>query len=261
MDEEIKYNVQFDRSEDGRIMWLRFSSDSKLNIFTMGMIREIHSRITELALAKDKWPRVLVISGKPDMFSGGADMKPIRENDEDHYQSYVKLEYEAFRTIERLPFVIMASIGGYCLGNAAEMALACDLRISTASSKISFAESTIGFMAPAQRLSKYVGIGRAKEILYSGRFIDTKEAESLGLITRVVPDEALETATQAFAEEYADMAPIALRLTKENIDAAYGLGAHRSLEIDGAFESYKTEDRIEGLNALFERRNPKFKGR
>ena len=116
-------------------------------------------------------------------------------------------------------------------------------------------------MAPAQRLAKYVGIGRAKEILYSGRDIDAAEAEILGLLTTVVADEDLETATKALADEYAAMAPIALRLTKENIDAAYGLGANMDKEIDGALESFETEDRREGLNALFERRAPIFKGR
>lgn len=179
-----------------------------------------------------------------------------------HFGSYVDLEYEVFRTVETLPFVTIASIGGLCIGNGAELALCCDLRIGTASCRISFAETRIGFDAPAQRLARYVGLGRAKEILFSGRMISAKEAESLGLLSRVVADDELAEGATAFAEEYAAMAPIALRLTKENIEAAFGMDKVRfEEERAAAFTAFRSDDRREGVRAFFERRAPRFTGK
>ena len=260
MGKEVSYKVSLDRSADGRVASLRFASDSRLNSLTFGMVKEIQAQITELA-ERDR-PRVLVISGRPDMFTGGADLDLLVGDDEAAFQTYVDLEYRVFRTVETLPFVTIASIGGLCIGNGAELALCCDLRIGTAGCRISFAETKIGFDAPAQRLARYVGIGRAKEILYSGRIISAKEAESLGLLSRVVADDGLAEGTVAFADEYAAMAPIALRLTKENIEAAYGMDKVQfDAERAAAFTAFRSDDRREGVRAFFERRTPRFSGK
>jgi enoyl-CoA hydratase/carnithine racemase len=260
MGAEVSYTVSLDRSADGRIAWLRFASDTKLNSLTFDMVREMHDHM--LALIEKDRPRVLVISGRPDMFTGGADLNLFVGDDEAAFRSYVDQEYDVFRQLETLPFMTIASIGGLCIGNGAELALCCDLRIGTESSRISFAESKIGFDAPAQRLARYVGIGRAKEILFSGRMIGAQEADALGLLTRLVADDALASGTEALAKEYAAMAPLALRLTKENIDAAYGMDrVNFTAERQAACTAFRSDDRREGMQAVFERRAPQFTGK
>jgi len=259
MEKEPGHRVSLDLAENRHVATLRFTSESKMNVLSLGMIQDMAQRIRQVQ--EPPMPRVLVITGRADMFTGGLDLKALAGDDEAAFQLYVDTEYALFAAIERLPFVTIASIGGFCIGNGAELALACDFRIATESSRFSLAEARVGFDAPAHRLARYVGIGRAKEILFSGRDVQAREGEQLGLYTRVVPDNGLEKATEALVAEYAAMAPLALRLTKENVENAYGIDATCfDKERAAALEAFRSDDRREGVRALFERRPPRFKG-
>jgi enoyl-CoA hydratase/carnithine racemase len=255
----IESRVELERREDGRIARLRFSSTHRMNVMTLDTLERMLAAVDEIA--RDPDLRVLVVAGGDDVFSGGADLEMMRGLSDEAYKAYVATEYELFRKLEALPCLTVAALAGPCIGNAAEIALACDFRIARADLRFGYPELIVAFVAPAQRLSQYVGIGKAKELIYEGKLLRAEEAERLGLVTAVV-DGDLDAAVEEAAERYARIAPFSVPLTKEGIHRCYGLpGRYDALEASAAFATFKSEDFQEGANAALERRRPEFAGR
>lgn len=218
----LRHRVFLERSDDRRVAWLGFVSEHRLNLMTIAMFEDMATAID--GLLEDP-PRVLVLTGGGQSFTGGADVGELRTLDEAAFTGYLELEIELLQRIERLPWLTIASIVGSCIGNGAELALACDLRIGARSARFGFPEVTLGFSCPVQRLARHVGIGRCKEIVFFGRAVPAGDAHDLGLLTQVVPDEELESATASLALELAALSPLAVRLTKEAV--------HRCYDVDG----------------------------
>src|SRR5688500_7726067 len=116
---EFAHDIKIERPGDGRVAWLRFNSDHRANVFTLPMLHDLKAQLVELRDGAP--PRVLVIAGRDELFSGGADLTSIRAMDERTYVEYIEPEYEVFRLVEAMPFVTMAMIAGPCIGNAAEL--------------------------------------------------------------------------------------------------------------------------------------------
>lgn len=251
--------VTLRRTSGGNVAWLRFASDHPANVITAELLERFLEAVD--ALEADP-PRVLVVSGRDDVFSGGADLGSLRAMSDDAYRAYIAAEYRLFRRVDLLPFVTIAVVAGPCIGNAAELALACDLRLAAESARIGFPEPRVGFVAPAQRLTRFVGIGRAKELLYTGAVLRAAQAQAEGLVTAVAADDRLAHATEEMVATYASYAPVALRLTKEGVGRAYGVSDdHDEAERSAAFATFKTDDFREGSAAALERRQANFNGR
>jgi enoyl-CoA hydratase/carnithine racemase len=247
-------------TQDGAITTLQFESDHPANVFTLPLLEELVVQIEKLST--DASCRALVIKGRDKIFSGGADLTSIQAMDPHTYRTYVEVEYHLFRQVELLPFITIASISGACVGNGAELAMACDLRVASDRAKIGWPELNVAFDAPAQRLARFVGIGRAKEIVFSARLLRADEAHALGLLTTVVAPDDLADATHQAATLYASRPPVGVRLTKENIERAYPFASgNASLEIDAAARAFATADFQEGADAVLNRRDPVFTGR
>lgn len=250
--------VTLDRSGDGRIATLRFASDHPLNVFSAGTLEQLRERVSEVLA--DRTVRVLVLTGTDTVFSGGADLDYLNGLDDAGYRHYIATEYALFTEVEDLPLVTVAAIAGPCVGNATELALACDVRICAADVRIGLPETRVGFVAPAQRLTRYVGIGRAKELLYGGRLLPAAEARELGLVTTVTDDLPGEVA--AATRRYAGFAPLALALTKQGIHRCYGLTGdgrtHDAAEGAAAFATFRGPDFAEGRAAALAGRRPVF---
>ena len=255
---DFNYTITVDH--DGPVARLRFQSEHPANVFTLPMLKEMSARVAEIA--GDGKTRVLAITGTESTFSGGADLQSILDMDEETYLDYVRTEYALFRAIEVLPLVTVAVLpGGACVGNAAEIAIACDFRVAADSVRIGWPEIHVGFIAPSQRLARFVGIGRAKEILLTGRLLRAPEARELGLLTTVVPAAEVSDAADKLIASLAQRAPVAVRVTKAGIERAYSFPAENpGLEVAGAAESYATDDCREGATAILERRAPVFVG-
>ncbi|WP_166462808.1 enoyl-CoA hydratase/isomerase family protein [Amycolatopsis acidicola] len=255
---DFPHTITLDR--DGAVGRLRFGSEHPANVFTLPMLRELAGHVDELEQPGEL--RVLVIEGRADTFSGGADLQSILDMDEAAYVEYVETEYRLFRAIETLPLPTVAVLRGSCVGNAAEIALACDFRVAAETCRIGWPEINVGFFAPSQRLARFVGIGQAKEILFGGRLLKAARAKELGLLTTVVAEDELDAATGKLVTELASRAPIAMRLTKAGIERSYGFPAENpGLEVRAAAQSYATEDLREGAAAILARRPPSFHGR
>src|SRR3954452_19123806 len=143
---------------------LRFDTGRPLNAMTLPLVEEFVVVARELASREDV--RVLCIEGTTVAFSGGADLRTMDELDENGYTHYIHTEFELFDLVDTLPFITVAVINGPCIGNAAELALGCDFRIASTTSSFGLAETRVGFPGPTQRLTQYVPIGVAKDLLF-----------------------------------------------------------------------------------------------
>lgn len=239
---------------------LEFTSGRRANAMHLALVTEL-LEITQ-RLAADESLRVLVIRGVGGVFSGGADLGPFLTMEEAEYRTYIQTEFRLFDAIERLPCITIAAIQGPCLGNAAQMALACDYRVASSDSRFGLAETRVGFQGPSDLITKYVGIGIAKKLLYGGLILTAPEAEAYGLISEVVPSGGVDERLHVFAAECAALPAVAIRITKRNLARAYG-GTQEMIdaEIAASIECYHTLDFREGVSAFFEKRPAKFRGR
>ena len=252
--------VTLERAADGQVATLRFASEHPLNVLTTATLEELLARVREVAA--DRAIRVLLVTGADTVFTGGADLVDLGALDDDSYRHYIATEYRLFAEVEALPLVTVAVIAGPCVGNGAELALACDFRICAADARIGLPEMRVGFVAPAQRLTAYVGLGKAKELLYGGRLLSAAEAHALGLVTTVADDLAAET--ERAARRYAGYAPTALAITKRGVNRCYGIDADPpgrafdAQEQAAAFATFRGPDYAEGSAAALEGRRPVF---
>jgi enoyl-CoA hydratase/carnithine racemase len=247
--------VSLERSDDGQVATLRFVREHP-NALDLDTLEEMLARVREVEA--DRAVRVLLITGTPTVFSGGADLTSLGALDDDAYRHYIATEYRLFAEVEALPLVTVAVIAGPCVGNATELALACDFRICATDARIGLPEMRVGFVAPAQRLTAFVGIGRAKELLYGGRLLAASDALDLGLVTTVTDD--LESEAAKAATKYAAYPPFALGFTKQGIHRCYGAEERRfdQAEQDAAFATFRGPDFAEGAAAALEGRRAVF---
>jgi enoyl-CoA hydratase/carnithine racemase len=160
----------------------------------------------------------------------------------------------------------VAQIHGACIGGAMELALACDLRVMAADALIGLPETRVGLVPDvggSSRLPSVVGLGRAKELIMTGRLIDGREAERIGLVNRVAEADGLDAATDELVAELLACAPVAVGLSKRVLDAAAKPALAATLELEVALQALcaQTEDVAEGTRAAAERRPPQFQGR
>jgi enoyl-CoA hydratase len=223
-------------------------------------------RCFEAVAAADDVRAIVVTGAGGKAFSAGAD---IREFTAPQVPTVFREARRrlSFRTaMERCWQPIIAAIGGHCFGGGLELALACDIRIAAADSRLGLTEVDLAIIpggGGTQRLPRLVGRGKALELILTAARIDAAEALRIGLVERVVPAGEALKAAHALAATLAAKAPVALRYAKEavtkglELPLADGIG----LENDLATLLRTTEDRLEGARAFLEKRTPRWQGR
>jgi enoyl-CoA hydratase len=171
-----------------------------------------------------------------------------------------------FTAIDTFPKPIIAMINGYCLGGGCELALACDIRISSETASFGQPEINLGIIpggGGTQRLTRLVGEGKAMELILTGDLINAQTAYNLGLVNMVVPAADLEAKTMEMANRIAEKSPIALRMAKEAVKLAARSNLDEGLrrEVDLFALCFSSEDKDEGVSAFLEKRKPVFKGK
>ncbi|MGE0713354.1 MAG: enoyl-CoA hydratase-related protein [Planctomycetota bacterium] len=196
------------------VAWVTFDRPEKRNALDLQMVQEVRAALQ--GLAGDEGVRAVVFRGAGGQaFISGADIAQLRERT--HADALARINSDLFREIERFPAPTIAAIQGWCLGGGCELALACDLRVAGEGAKLGQPEVGLGIIPAAgstYRLPRLVGLGRARELIFTGRVVDAAEALEIGLVERVVPDPEVEAAARALAHEIARNGGLAVRLAK-----------------------------------------------
>ena len=211
--------------------------------------------------------KALIITGAGDRaFVAGADISQMNAMSEPEFQDYVDLAHGVYELIENAPCPAIAAINGYALGGGCELALACDIRIASEKAKLGFPEVKLGIFpgwGGTQRVTRILGLGRTKELVFTGGIIDAAEAYRIGLIERVAPSEELMNEARKLALTIAKNSPKALKMAKKAINAGSEMDLNKALLLEKTLVSlcFDTEDRVEGMSAFLEKRAPKFNGK
>lgn len=216
-------------------------------------------------LTADKSNRVIVITGSGDKaFVSGAELAFEASLGPLEAYEWCLLGHRLMSLIEEAPIPVIASINGYALGGGLDLTLACDLRIASENAKFGVPNVNLGSVSGFGgnlRLPRLVGRTKATEMLLLGEMIDAEEAYRIGLLNRVVPQKQLAQEVKGIAKKLAEKSSLAIRLTKSAI--VYGLeanmkvGAQHEAELYGLISS--AEDKLEGLTAFSQKREPRFK--
>ncbi|PSC74765.1 Methylglutaconyl-mitochondrial [Micractinium conductrix] len=183
----------------------------------------------------------------------------------DEASQFVRELRATFTQLDALPMPTVACVDGYALGGGAELALACDIRVCGRDTQFAFPETRLGIIPGAggtQRLPRIVGASRAKELIYTGRRVDVHDALAMGLADHGAVESSSEEVALRVAREIAQGGPVALRLAKAAISLGSELDLASGLRVEEACyaQVIPTKDRLEGLAAFAEKRQPKFTG-
>lgn len=241
----------------------------KRNALNTELLRQFDAAVT--AANRTAGLRAITIRGEGPVFSAGVDVSNLlglADTYGPHWQQRMRAitdEYQAVLTrLERLELPTLALLHGYCLGLALELALACDFRIAAEGTQLGLPETRLGMIPDVggtTRLTRLVGVARAKELIFTGRQIDAAMAERWGLVHYVVGPDELERTADGLIAEIEQAAPLAVGMAKRVIDGQYDLD--RGLQLEGWAQSqlFSSEDFLEGAQAFVLRRPPEFKGR
>ena len=250
----------------GAVRHVVLNRPEKRNAFNAQLIADLDAALSEAAA--DPEVHCVVIRGEGPVFSAGADLGQLMSlgDSPGSLRPFRQAWLQANNRAEEMAQPTIAQIHGACFGGALELALACDLRVMALDAQVGLPETKLGLIPDvggSSRLPSIVGLGRAKELIMTGRLIDGREAERIGLVNRVADEDGLDAATDGLVDELLACAPVAVGLSKRVLDAAAKPALSATLELEVAAQALcaQTEDVSEGTSAVAERRAPQFQGR
>lgn len=259
---EFKYTLY--EKKDG-IATIIINRPEVLNVLNKETYLEIQARLDDAE--KDEKTKVIVLTGAGGKaFCAGLDLKAVKEISPVEMLYLAELGDKLTLAIEEIGKPVIAAVNGYALGGGLELAMACDIRVASENVRLGQPEVNVGLIpgnGGTQRLPRLVGKGIAKELIFTGKMIDAKTAEKLGLVNKVVPPEELNSAVEELAKELLGKPSFALKLAKElvNISTETDLKTGLSHEAQAIGVLASTDDFKEGTRAFLEKRQPEFKGK
>lgn len=258
-----RFETVITEKRDG-VQWISLNRPHRLNACNLELVEEMSTAIDELEA--DKEVRCVVIKGAGDRaFSVGADLTMFTDLDPETAVATAEKGQRLMDKIEASSKPFIASIHGFCVGGGLEIALACDFRIADESAQLGSPEINLGIIpgwGGTQRLSRIIGLPKAKEFVFLGDRVPADEALRLGLVHKVVPVDKLMEETEALAQRLVAGPPLALKVAKRAMNFGTQLPLEEGLKMEA--ESFgtlaATEDIVEGISAFFEKRKPEFKG-
>lgn len=251
------------KEKDG-IMYLTLNRPESMNSFNFELLGALTEQVHSVQFRKDV--RVIIITGAGEKaFSAGADLKERATLTDTQVREFIYIIRNLFTFIESLNKPVITAINGIALGGGTELALACDIRIASTHASMGQTETRLAIIPGAggtQRLPRIVGRGLAKELIFTGRRVDAKEALSIGLVNKICPPDQLMEECMTMASLICETGPIAIEQAKYAINRGIETDIHTGLAIESNayWLTIPTKDRLEGLAAFREKRKPVYKG-
>ena len=236
-----------------------------LNALNSETLKDLNTVIDDLEKDDNIYAVILTGAGEKS-FVAGADISEMKDLDEKQGKEFGLLGNQVFLRLENLNKPVIAAIQGFALGGGCEISMACDIRI--ASDKALFGQPEVGLgitpgFGGTQRLARLVGMGKAKEMIYTARNIKADEALEIGLVNKVVPLESLMDEAKKMALKIIVNAPIAVKEAKDAINRGMQVSIDKAVEIEAEDfgKCFDSEDQFEGMSAFLERRAKNFKNK
>lgn len=251
-------------SREGDLAIVTINRPEKLNALNREVLEGLLAAVEELTATPGVRAMLLTGAGEK-AFVAGADIAAMRAMGTAEAKAFSDLGHRFGDRMESAPFVVIAAVNGFALGGGCEMALACDLIYASDKARFGQPEVNLGVIpgfGGTQRLIRRVGVGKARELLYTGDLIDAAEAHRIGLVEAVVPHGTVLEHAKGVAKKIAAKGPLAIQQAKVVMrrgDA--GLASANELEAQAFAMLFGTEDLKEGMGAFLEKRTPGFAGR
>lgn len=258
----------FQLSVAGKVATVTLNRPEKKNPLTFESYRELTDFF--LAAQKEEAVKAIVVTGAGGNFSSGGDVfeiiGPLVAMDTKDLLKFTRMTGELVKTMRACPQPVIAAIDGICAGAGAIIAMASDLRLGTAETKIAFLFNRVGLagcdMGACAMLPRIIGQGRAAELLYTGRVLKGEEAERWGFLNRLIARESVLAEAQALAAELADGPTFANAMTKRMLEMEWAMSVESAIEAEAVAQALcmQTEDFARAYHAFAEKRKPVFEG-
>ncbi|MDQ3345569.1 MAG: enoyl-CoA hydratase-related protein [Chloroflexota bacterium] len=254
--------ILVERQPEDRTALLRLNRPKQLNALNGAVMDALCSELE--ALDRDDTVRAIVVTGNERAFAAGADIGEMANATP--VEMLLTNRIGQWDRIRRITKPVIAAVNGWALGGGCELAMTLDLIVAGEGAKFGQPEITIGVIPGAggtQRLTRAIGKSKAMAMILTGESITAREAESAGLVAMVTQDELCVEDALALAAKIAEKSPIALRLAKEAVNAAYEMSLTDALAHERRlfYLLFASDDQKEGMAAFLEKRTPDFTGR
>ena len=250
---------------EGPVGVVTLNRPEALNAISGSMADQIAYTFREISRDASVWAVILRAEGSK-AFCVGADLKERAGFTLEDFHENRKQIRGLFESIRKTPQPTIASVFGFALGGGFELALSCDLIVAAQGTKLGLPEARVGLLPAGggtQLLTRKLGTSRAKDMIFRGKQIDAGEAQQLGLVAEVAAPDELDSWTMNVAQDICKSSPVAVRAAKIAIDNGLGVPIDDGIEIEN--ETWKTviasEDRLEGIKAFNEKRDPEWSNR
>ncbi|HAM80461.1 enoyl-CoA hydratase [Ornithinibacillus bavariensis] len=249
---------------DHHIALVKLNRSDAANALSKALLDELNVMIDRVN--QDKTIHCVIVTGSGEKaFCAGADLKERRGMSDDQVIETVSYIGKTISKLEAMEVPVIAALNGVAFGGGLELALACDIRIAADDIKLGLTETSLAIIPGAggtQRLPRLIGLGRAKQLIYTAKAISAEQALTYGIVEEIISKNDLLEATISLAKSIAKNGPIALRMAKSAINQGMQVDLPSGLVIE--HECYKqtipTKDRVEGLEAFREKRLPVYRG-
>ncbi|WP_382163030.1 enoyl-CoA hydratase/isomerase family protein [Hydrogenophaga sp. ANAO-22] len=251
--------IELKQDEEFAVLTIR--RPSALNALSFEFIEQIGDAIAQAGRTD---ARALIITGEGEKsFCAGADIKELQDRPLAQQRRGAQLGQQVFAQLDNLPIPSIAMVNGFAFGGGCELALACTFRLALPQAKFGLPEVKLGLIpgyGGTQRLPRLVGVGRALEMVMSGRTVGAEEALAMGLVNRIVQAPALDAA-KAYAREFSGYGLLALQFAREAVQRSLDMPLHEGLRLEADLSTlaYRTGDAEEGMRAFVEKRKANFR--
>ena len=242
----------------------KINNPQAMNALNSTVLSELDCAFSQIE--SDQTIKVVILTGEGRAFVAGADISQMSTMSAAEGKAFGEQGAAVFRKIEQLKVPVIAAVNGFALGGGCELAMACDIRIASAKAKFGQPEVGLGItpgFSGTQRLPRLVGMGVAKELIYTADIIGADEAYRVGLVNKVAEPEALMDQAIEMAKKIASKAPIAVRYSKEAINRGCQVDIDTAIAIEANLFGlcFASEDQKEGMSSFLNKKAPEFKNK